>query len=385
VWNGNSYLANYVERQVSQSVVYIGRIYEKNTSTGEEVKYYYLGDRLLAVRRVGGASAGLYYPLLDHLGSTVGILDEYGNVVKRSLYFAYGRSRLSTGGVPTEKLFTGQDWDDPTGLYYYGARWYDPYLARFIQPDTIVPDPKDPQSLNRYSYTLNNPLKYDDPTGRCIESPLDVAFIAFDLYQIGIEGLTTENAAALVVDVACLAMPGATGGGLAVRAISRGGEAAAAVAKAGSHVPAGARAAQVGLKGLQAGDDLGQAAQQIGEGTAGPPDDAIPAIDPPRDPEGLRRHMEDSGVPKPLGFTKPQAHHELPWKFKDWFAGERRGLDVNDPQFGRWVEGTPPGQHQNWSSEYNADWERWIRSHSDATREEVLQHLQDLRGSGRYQ
>jgi hypothetical protein len=50
-------------------------------------------------------------------------------------------------------------------LYFYNARWYDPYLNRWIQPDTIVPQPENPQSLNRYSYVRGNPLKFIDPTG----------------------------------------------------------------------------------------------------------------------------------------------------------------------------------------------------------------------------
>jgi hypothetical protein len=57
-------------------------------------------------------------------------------------------------------------------LYYYNARYYDPKLARFISPDTIVPDPRNPQALNRYSYVLNNPLKYTDPTGHGFFSKL---------------------------------------------------------------------------------------------------------------------------------------------------------------------------------------------------------------------
>jgi RHS repeat-associated protein len=60
--------------------------------------------------------------------------------------------------------FTGQRLDT-TGLYYYGARYYDPGIGRFISPDSIVPDPTNPQNFNRYSYCLNNPLKYTDPTG----------------------------------------------------------------------------------------------------------------------------------------------------------------------------------------------------------------------------
>jgi RHS repeat-associated protein len=55
--------------------------------------------------------------------------------------------------------------DEESGLYYYNARYYDPELGRFIQPDTMVPDAGDPQTLNRYSYVNNNPLKYADPSG----------------------------------------------------------------------------------------------------------------------------------------------------------------------------------------------------------------------------
>src|SRR5574338_1319626 len=49
------------------------------------------------------------------------------------------------------------------GLMYYGARWYDPYLNHFTQPDSIVPDPYNPQGWDRYAYVLNNPLRYTDP------------------------------------------------------------------------------------------------------------------------------------------------------------------------------------------------------------------------------
>ena len=50
-------------------------------------------------------------------------------------------------------------------MYFYGARWYDPSLGRFIQPDTIVPQPGDAADWDRFAYVRNNPLKYTDPTG----------------------------------------------------------------------------------------------------------------------------------------------------------------------------------------------------------------------------
>ena len=51
------------------------------------------------------------------------------------------------------------------GLMHYRDRCYAPALGRFIQADTIVPNPGNPQDLNRYAYVRNNPLKYIDPSG----------------------------------------------------------------------------------------------------------------------------------------------------------------------------------------------------------------------------
>jgi RHS repeat-associated protein len=55
------------------------------------------------------------------------------------------------------------------GLMYYNARYYLPGAGRFLSADTIVPNPQNPQSLNRYAYVLNSPLGYKDPSGhdRC--------------------------------------------------------------------------------------------------------------------------------------------------------------------------------------------------------------------------
>ncbi len=101
----------------------------------------------------------------DHLGGTNILSDYYGNEAGAVRYHSYGRTRVETGLVPTDKRYTGQTLDASTGLYFYGARYYDCWLSQFVQPDSIVPQPGNPQSLNRYAYTLNNPLKYTDPTG----------------------------------------------------------------------------------------------------------------------------------------------------------------------------------------------------------------------------
>jgi hypothetical protein len=76
-------------------------------------------------------------------------------------------------------------------LYFYGARWYDSYLNRWVQPDSVIPDYYNPQDWDRYSYTRNNPIKYTDPYGHsvdcglgdpyCKAGKLDIWHRAYDL------------------------------------------------------------------------------------------------------------------------------------------------------------------------------------------------------------
>ena len=60
---------------------------------------------------------------------------------------------------------SGQRAESSLGLLFYNARWYDPALGRFVQADTIIPGVGNPQAFDRYAYTLNNPMKYVDPSG----------------------------------------------------------------------------------------------------------------------------------------------------------------------------------------------------------------------------
>ena len=107
----------------------------------------------------------LYYTLKDHLGSASVVTDASGNILGENRYYPYGETRLTTGTIFTDKLFTGQREMAGLGIYHYQARFYSPKLGRFLSADTIVPSYANPQSLNRYSYVLGNPLKYTDPTG----------------------------------------------------------------------------------------------------------------------------------------------------------------------------------------------------------------------------
>jgi RHS repeat-associated protein len=106
----------------------------------------------------------------DHLGSTSLVTNDAGGFVARVLYYPYGEERYVEGTLTTDYGFTGQRRDSYTQLIQMGDRWYDAQLGRWISADTIVPEPGNPQSLNRFSYVDNNPLKYIDPSGhyKCI-------------------------------------------------------------------------------------------------------------------------------------------------------------------------------------------------------------------------
>jgi RHS repeat-associated protein len=104
--------------------------------------------------------------LSDHLGSTTLLVNESDLEVERTEYFPYGQ--VQSGGL--EKYgFTGQENDADTWLMYYGAKYYSPEYRIFVQPDTMLPDPYNPQALNRYAYALNKPVKYTDPRGNIIK------------------------------------------------------------------------------------------------------------------------------------------------------------------------------------------------------------------------
>ena len=105
----------------------------------------------------------------DHLGSSTVVTDSTGAKVQAITYFPYGDIRtnqsFTTPAVNVPYKYTGKELDASSNLYFYESRYYHPVFGRFVSPDTIVPDVRDPQSLNRYSYARNNPMLYTDSTG----------------------------------------------------------------------------------------------------------------------------------------------------------------------------------------------------------------------------
>jgi RHS repeat-associated protein len=140
-------------------------------------KTYSFGGQTIATRISGDQEGdnGLFYIHSDHLGSTSvmsygqGHGSNSGNKVDDSTarYLPFGDWRVEPAHELTDQGFTGQKHNMDLGLYYYNARFYLPGIGRFATADSIVPNPMNPQSYNRYSYVENRPTRMTDPTGHC--------------------------------------------------------------------------------------------------------------------------------------------------------------------------------------------------------------------------
>ncbi|MBU1492774.1 MAG: RHS repeat-associated core domain-containing protein, partial [Actinobacteria bacterium] len=151
---------------------YIGDIYEityadgpGGGTTGTRTNYTFGGDHIAV--RADGPTDTLTYLFGDHLGSVAVTYDPNNQTLNRQNYYPYGDPRGTPGTLPSDHTYTGQI-DDPGDLMYYRARYYQPELGRFTQPDSIIPGPGNGQDYNRYMYVRGNPVNANDPGGRCL-------------------------------------------------------------------------------------------------------------------------------------------------------------------------------------------------------------------------
>jgi RHS repeat-associated protein len=129
---------------------------------------YLAGGQIVAIRVSGDPeNSGLFYYHGDHLNSATFLTKPDGS--KKSgttrFYTPFGETRLGGSNGITDRGFTSHFHEDYIKLVYMQARWFDPAIGRFLSPDPIVPDPTNPQSLNRFSYVVNRPLVFWDPSG----------------------------------------------------------------------------------------------------------------------------------------------------------------------------------------------------------------------------
>ncbi|MCR5366225.1 MAG: FG-GAP-like repeat-containing protein [Prevotella sp.] len=155
LWQGNSVL---------RTTIY-GDNYEQVTDAYGQTRHFYYLDGAVYVLDDGATSGNLYFAFTDHLGSITRLYNESGSLVFDAGYDAWGQQTVNTNTIDFRRGYTGHEMMPEFNLINMNGRLYDPALGRFLSPDNYVQLPDFSQSFNRYSYCLNNPLKYTDPDG----------------------------------------------------------------------------------------------------------------------------------------------------------------------------------------------------------------------------
>ena len=153
--------------------LYIDGLYERMTkSSGESEHKFYVGNAVITKRSNSDVNDILYLHK-DNQGSTISITDKDGKVVQQFIYDPWGKqysvstsSLFSTYSNPGDsKGYTGHKMINDFDVIHMGGRTYNPILGRFMQADPFIQAPSNLQNYNRYSYVLNNPMSYTDPSG----------------------------------------------------------------------------------------------------------------------------------------------------------------------------------------------------------------------------
>ncbi len=191
----------------SSTKIFIGNVAEKVENINGIVNYYYISSPtgLCAIFVKPESEDGYFrYIHTDHLGSVQCITDETGNLITEYSFDAWGNQRdantWQTTNSPLPELFcnrgfTGHEQLLPFGLINMNGRMYDPTVGRMLSPDNYIQSPDYTQSLNRYSYCFNNPLKYTDPSGEI--TGFIPGFIYYGLKGALIDGLVSTGIAYL--------------------------------------------------------------------------------------------------------------------------------------------------------------------------------------------
>jgi RHS repeat-associated protein len=166
--------------QIGNSTTIYVDDYQVNKNGNTEQRLHYIsgpaGLCALIVQSYNGStlsSRATYYLQTDYQGSIIAAYNSNGTLYKRFAYDPWGRRRAGDNWTnyqtSTETLITrgycGHEHLDDFGTINMNGRIYDPRLGRFLSPDPYVQAPYNSQNYNRYSYCLNNPLKYTDPSG----------------------------------------------------------------------------------------------------------------------------------------------------------------------------------------------------------------------------
>jgi RHS repeat-associated protein len=171
VYDGNGRRIQVTADSETTTYVYFGRaVMHEENATGIATYIYGPGGRFAERTTINGESYTFYYHP-DHLGSTRLVTDENANIVASVTYHPFGETDTQDGSE--DHLFAGKE-KDTTDLYYFGARYYDAEVGRFLTVDPAPGNGTSSQSMNRYAYCMNNPVSYVDLWGERVDIPDDV-------------------------------------------------------------------------------------------------------------------------------------------------------------------------------------------------------------------
>ena len=334
--------------------------------------YYTAGSSRVAMRvksNQDGIEDGVYYFLTDHLGSTTVTLDVNGNRLSELRYTAWGETRYTDGMTPTQRRYTGQ-LEAEAGLYFYNARWFDPGLGRFAQPDSIIPDIYNPLDIDRYQYVHSNPVNFNDPSGHMVSCGIlcegdfspSVIFDTFSSSDDIDQNLRNFlRAYPNYIPETDQRITNSTkfdpGASLFLISIAKFQVSAENLANGeGSLWGTFSTGLAVGMAGVAIGGD--ESGIQ-----------AFKSFTSWNFRENLRR-LTGGNLDDIVGM---EAHHVLPQQFTPEFAKPGININIHDPSFGSWVVAT---DHHGWSYTYNAKWKKFFKS--ERTKEEILVFARQL-------
>jgi RHS repeat-associated protein len=153
------------------------QVLEEYDAAGNAKGSYVYGYDLIG--KLQGGYSSFYH--VDGLGSTRVLTNGTGAVTDSYSYDAYGNLIVSTGVSNNPYLFAGEQRDKETGLDYLRARYYDPFLGRFVSADAYEGTLDDPMSLHDYQYAHANPVVNTDPSGFVTQSELAAIFKIIDI------------------------------------------------------------------------------------------------------------------------------------------------------------------------------------------------------------
>ena len=151
-----------------KTILYVGSAYEVTRSAaGIASVTKYLTDHCGAVAAItSGPQAGIVYFHRDRKGSVTHTFGPTGSLLNRITYNGYGEAQVVSGPDDFRPRYEQRQWDSEIGLYYFGARYYDPAIGRFLTPDSQLGSDDHLRAgvLNPYAFELNNPINLIDPT-----------------------------------------------------------------------------------------------------------------------------------------------------------------------------------------------------------------------------